>query len=92
LIDDLETALEKMKSLEKVEFSGLFVKLVRSSKPKLEVFSENKSVGLKFWVSSKNYDYYQTIDISNLEKIINELKQVEEKAKKLTSTLELLCF
>jgi len=92
LVDDLEIALEKMKSLKKVELRGLFTKLVRNSNPKLEVVSERGEIGLNFWVSSKNYDYFKTIDISNLEKIINELKQVEEKAKKLASTLEVLCF
>lgn len=91
-IGDLETALEKMKSLKKIEFKGSFNKSIRNSEPKLEVFSENNKIELKFWVQSKNYNYCQTIDISNLEEIISELKKVEEKGENLASTLESLCF
>ena len=92
VLTDLEVAMQKMKSLKEVEFNGVFTKIIRGYKPKLEIVARNREIRLNFWVSSKNYDYSQTIDISNLEIIISKLKQVKERGEKLTSTLEVLSF
>ena len=92
LISDLENCQAKIKSLLMVEFEGDFSKIIREDNPKLEVFSENGEVGLKFWVQSQNFQYCKIIDSLNLETILKELRLVDAKAKKLTKTLEALSF
>jgi hypothetical protein len=92
LVSDLELCYQKMLILQQTSFEGKFSKIIRNGNPLLEIYSEHGRTWLRFWVQSKNFKYFNSIDSNDLERIIGKLCTIDGEAKKLTSTLESLCF
>ena len=92
LIIGFKDTLEKMQNLQKTEFSGSYSKKIKLYNPSLEIIAENKKIGLKFGVSSKNWQYYRELNINEVVEIIGKMEMVEEKATRLMETLKTLCF
>lgn len=86
---DLADALKKMKVLEEKKFSGSYKKTIGTCRnPELEVVAENNRVYLNFGAKSETHKFSHALSIATTEKIIEEIKEVPEKALNLMISLE----